>query len=250
MAINVGPLVLTGKIRGLSFYESQGKNIVRTTGGPSRQQVLQGANFTRTRENASEFGRTQKDTRLLWQQCLRLIGKDRDGQANRRLFQLMLKAMQGDIISTRGERSLREGFKSPAYQKLFCGFEFNLHAPVHELLRLPIELDSTTNSIRISDFNPKLHLKHPETLHFVNFSAAIITAEQQSWELNFYASTIQEVPLNNVVQNIQLTFPDPIDKTDCFCFYLFKLSFLDQPGTLPVPNPRYHGGVVLRMEAT
>lgn len=247
MAINESPFQLSGKVAGISFYTSNGKNIARTPGGPSRRKVLTDPKLVRVRENASEFGRTQLDTGALWRECLKLVEKSRDNNANRRLFQLMLNCKNGDALSERGKRSLRIGLQTDDYRKLLFGFEFNELTPFSKILHLPVELDTTQNSVSINGLNPLLHLLHAKEDKQAQFSAAIITATNE-WELGYFESSNQVVPIINAAQNIRLDFADPIDKTDRWCFYLFKISFRPDESSNWENRSKGNCAVMLRVE--
>src|SRR5687768_9278837 len=56
MSKQTGIIRLSGSMDGLTFYKAYGKDLVRKSGGPTRHQIMTGANFQRTRENGSEFG--------------------------------------------------------------------------------------------------------------------------------------------------------------------------------------------------
>ena len=55
-----GIIQLTGKFDGLSFYEMNGKIVVRKTGGFDGEKIKNNANYARVRENSSEFAHCAK----------------------------------------------------------------------------------------------------------------------------------------------------------------------------------------------
>ena len=50
-----GIIQFTGQLDGLSFYEMNGKIIVRKTGGFDGEKIKNDTNYVRVRENSSEF---------------------------------------------------------------------------------------------------------------------------------------------------------------------------------------------------
>ena len=56
MAKQKGYIKLRGSLGGLTFYEKDGSNIVRTTGGVNKSRIESDPAFKRTRENMQEFG--------------------------------------------------------------------------------------------------------------------------------------------------------------------------------------------------
>ncbi len=56
MAYQKGIIRIKGKVGGLSFYENNGKDLVKTPSGVSKEKIEKDPAFKRTRENMSEFG--------------------------------------------------------------------------------------------------------------------------------------------------------------------------------------------------
>lgn len=55
-----GIVQFTGSFNGLSFYELNGKIVVRKTGGFDGEKIKKNANYARVRENSSEFAHCAK----------------------------------------------------------------------------------------------------------------------------------------------------------------------------------------------
>ncbi|OIQ38699.1 MAG: hypothetical protein BM563_05430 [Bacteroidetes bacterium MedPE-SWsnd-G1] len=60
MAKQKGIIKLKGSIGGMTFYERNRKNLIRTTGGVEKSRIEKDPAFKRTRENMSEFGGSAK----------------------------------------------------------------------------------------------------------------------------------------------------------------------------------------------
>ena len=56
MSKQTGLIKLDGKIGGVSFYRSDGKDLARLAKGPTKEKILTDPAFIRTRENNTEFG--------------------------------------------------------------------------------------------------------------------------------------------------------------------------------------------------
>ena len=56
MATNESLIKLKGNIGGLSFYEGDGKNLVKMSNGPEKERIMTDPAYKRTRENMQEFG--------------------------------------------------------------------------------------------------------------------------------------------------------------------------------------------------
>lgn len=55
-----GIIQLTGKFDGLSFYEMNGKIVIRKTGGFDGEKIKNSSNYARVRENSTEFAHCAK----------------------------------------------------------------------------------------------------------------------------------------------------------------------------------------------
>lgn len=161
MAKQKGFIKLEGSLEGLTFYERNGKSIVRTTGGNTKERIKTDPAFRRTRENMSEFGASAT------------IGKSfRVG------FSSIIKTMSGSIIvgrivqmlkrvntvgtGLRGQRS----FNFSANKELLEGFEFNSSKPLSTIFYAPFEaptVDANRSEVTwvVPDFNTSNFIKAP-----------------------------------------------------------------------------------------
>jgi hypothetical protein len=121
MGIQKGIIKLDGSVDGLTFYTANGKNLVRKSSGPTREQILYGENYGRTRENISEFGACSKIAKSFRDSLLPL--KDlTDGEFGNRLtklFKFVTRAEEG----VRGKRPIRLS----THREQFRDFECNIH---------------------------------------------------------------------------------------------------------------------------
>jgi hypothetical protein len=100
MSTNKGLIRLRGSIGGFTFYKAYGRELVRRTAGPSREQIMSDPTFQRTRENLAEFGGCSKIAKA-FRTSLAEVSQLTDGQFGNRLtklfkhLSLLHKEMQG-----------------------------------------------------------------------------------------------------------------------------------------------------------
>src|SRR5690606_20475766 len=94
---------LKGTIGDLSFYKSNSVGYqARMKTGVSGDRIANDPAFARTRENGSEFGRAQQEGKKLRD----VLFENADNKFSSRLASRMLKVIQMDPVSVRGERVL------------------------------------------------------------------------------------------------------------------------------------------------
>lgn len=125
MARQTGVIKLQGKIGDLSFYRSNGEDLVRTKGGVDANRIKNDPAFERTRENGSEFGAAGKAGKLLRTALRTLLLKSADKKITSRLTREMVKAVQADTINARGQRNMVDGDST-----VLRGFNFNEKARI------------------------------------------------------------------------------------------------------------------------
>ena len=154
MAKQKGPVKLSGTIGDLTFYESGNQHLVKEKSGPTRQEVLKGEKFVRTRENAYEFGPCSSAGKLI-RHALDLTGAHvTDATTINRLTERLTRVMKSDTESPRGQRKLQRGQMS-----LLKNFEFLQGARLADSFFAPYEAvfdrATGTGTITIPSFLPK-----------------------------------------------------------------------------------------------
>ncbi len=126
MAEHKGILKITGKLGGLSFYEMNGKIIVRTPGGFDGEKIQNEAKYVNVRNNAAEFGRCSKFGGRL-RRALQPFLKDlNDPQIHGRMAKMLHQVMKHDRHSKKGKRSVLCGLKETEGRAELAGFVWNL----------------------------------------------------------------------------------------------------------------------------
>ena len=126
MAELKGVLKIIGKLDGLSFYEMNGKIIVRKTGGFDGAKIRGDEKYVNVRNNASEFGRCSKFGAQL-RRALQPFVKDlNDSQLHSRMAKMLHDLMKMDTISRKGERTVQLGLQHAESTKILGSFVWNL----------------------------------------------------------------------------------------------------------------------------
>ncbi len=123
MAIQKGAVSYVGKIGNIRHFKISGKKgyFAGLAGGPTKQQIMTGPQFKRTRENMSEFGGVALAGKAIRQPLLSTSGNWDDGVAGR-LVAALKKINLLDTAAPRGQRSIQ----ITQYGSPLEAFEFNL----------------------------------------------------------------------------------------------------------------------------
>jgi len=158
---------LKGSLGGLTFYENQGNDVVRTTGGVEKERIMSDAAFIRTRENMMEFGASATVGKALRMGFANIIRSMADSYVSSRITGIM-KRINSVGPGIRGERD----FEILNNKNLIEGFEFNKKSPFDAIFYAPYD-DPTLDANRsiatwvVPDFNTSNYLNAPEgATHF------------------------------------------------------------------------------------
>lgn len=171
MARQKGIIKIKGTIGDMTFYKSKDGYMVREKGGVDANKIANDPAFQRTRENGREFGRAGKAGKLLRNALRPLLLNAADAKMVGRLTQRMVKVIQADLVSTRGERNVIDG-----EAELLFGFDFNVQGKLGTTLFAPFTstIDRTTGELEVNipPFNPSNMVAAPSgTTHFKIMSA-------------------------------------------------------------------------------
>lgn len=167
MAVNNSIIKLEGTLDNMTFYQKDGKNLVKKKTSVSKSRIMTDSAYRRTRENMREFG-----------------GAARVGKAFRTAFSGIVKTMSDTYMGSRinglmkrinsygtGIRGERD-FEIVTYGELLRGFEFNKTAPLSAQF-FAASARPTINASRdevtwiIPDFNTDSFIRKPEgATHF------------------------------------------------------------------------------------
>jgi len=184
MAQQKGIIKLRGTIGDITFYKTRDGHMAREKGGIDAKRMASDPAFQRTRENGSEFGRAGKAGKVLRTSIRSLLLNAADSKMVSRLTQSMMKVIQADTTSIRGERNVIDG-----EAELLLGFEFNRNGTLGSSLYAPyvgtIDRVSGEISVTLAPFMPASMIAAPAgTTHFKIISAGT--------EIDFEAETFVE----------------------------------------------------------
>jgi hypothetical protein len=172
-----GIIKLRGTLGGLTFYEAQGENLVKTISSVSKDRILQDPDYKRTRENMAEFGgsaKAGKAFRMGFANVAKLMG---DRYLTGRLTGLM-KRINTLGAGARGERSIN----ILPNKEVLENFEFNPSSSLGAVFFAPntITADANRNVLTwsIPDFNTDNYINAPEgATHFTLVLAAAVLSD-------------------------------------------------------------------------
>jgi len=194
MAIFSSPFGFTGKIGALSFYKVSGsdKIIVRAGNGPSKEMIMKGENFARTRENLSEFA--------ICSSCSRLIRVALNNCLHGTVVSCHNQLVQALNIILKEDNEGKRGYRSLLFSKYInrmSGIELVPSRPLHQIMYYSLQVahDENVGNVKIvlKGFNPEMHLYNPEHYLFFRFKLAILeipdykisdTNQRHDWTLS------------------------------------------------------------------
>lgn len=167
MAKQKGFIKLQGSLGGLTFYQSKGEDIVKTTSGVTKSRILNDPSFKRTRENMSEFGGSAKVGKAFRIGFANIIKSMSDSTLVGRVTGLM-KRINSVGPGVRGQRA----FEILNNKILLEGFEFNKQNPLDAIFYAPntsptLDANRSIATWVIPDFNTSNFINAPEgATHF------------------------------------------------------------------------------------
>lgn len=124
-----GIIQFTGQIDGLSFYEMNGKIIVRKTGGFDGEKIKSDANYVRVRENSSEFAHCAKMGSYFRSSLQPYLKPLRIPYVHNRVLGLFQEISRLDLVSLHGQRKVFIGLQSEDAKRVIARFEFDKNLP-------------------------------------------------------------------------------------------------------------------------
>jgi hypothetical protein len=186
---------LRGNLGNLSYYtDRNGRNIVRSKGGPSKKAVLKHRNFERTRESCADFGAASSVAAVVRRAFLPYLKWTSESDYFNRLVGLVRMIQRTDQTNIRGTKNILSG---NVY--MLEDFEFNANRHLANTLDTEITpyVDKATGNtiVSFSSFTPSTHLAVPKgATHFQLIAQAVTldTEEERS------ARTTQIGPLLDI----------------------------------------------------
>ncbi len=227
MAKQEGILPIQGTIGNLTFFKSKDGFMVKSKSGVSGDKIATDAAFQRTRENNAEFGRAGKASKLLRTSLRNTISKAKDGRMVSRLTARMLKVVQADETSDRGQRNVIDGEAA-----LVTGFDFNINAKLSATVFAPYSIEwdlaSGKATVTIPSFIASVGIVAPSgTTHFrlfggiaaIDFEGETFTGNTASTDALVYGN--DTAADTSLVLNTEANSKHPV-------FIAFGVEFLQE----------------------
>jgi hypothetical protein len=147
-----GLIQFTGKFDGLSFYEMNGKIIVRKTGGFDGEKIKKESNYARVRENSREFASSAKAGKYFRASVHSYLKKLNIPYIHNSIVSLFQKITKFDIVSSRGDRKIAVGLATPEGLQAITDFEFNKQVRFSSLFPFVCTVDFEKGSLIIPHF--------------------------------------------------------------------------------------------------
>jgi len=154
----VGALQFTGKTDNMVFYYLNGQIVGRAIGYIHPKLFTESENYENLRHSQSEFSALSSATTLIRNTFIRELAgrKLPENRLQDRMMSFASDILKTDITHPHGERRIQQGDMS-----LWKGFNFNIHAPLKDILLYPwsFKADAATGLYEIAI--PSVKLKAP-----------------------------------------------------------------------------------------
>lgn len=249
MAKQKGIIKLEGTIGDITFVKTKNGYIAKEKTGLNGDRIATDPAFQRTRENGAEFGRAGKAGKMIRSAFRSLLQNAADSNMTARLTKELVKVIQADMTSSRGERNVIDG-----EAELLTGFDFNEQGKLGTTLFAPFTttIDRVTGalSVDIPSFVPNVMIGYPSgATHFkVSSAGAAIDFEGQSFEQNSTNSAILALDgtataVLNLVNNLTTNNSHPL-------FLVLGIEFYQEVnGThYPLKNGAFNALQIVKVE--
>ncbi|MDP5000454.1 MAG: hypothetical protein NWQ15_01050 [Flavobacterium sp.] len=171
-----GIVQFTGSFNGLSFYELNGKIVVRKTGGFDGEKIKKNANYARVRENSSEFAHCAKAGKYFRSAIAACLLPLRIPYVHNHIVSLFQGILKLDEIQNRGNRTVRNGMLTTEGKKKLLDFEFDKTQKFSRYFPFKKEVDFTAGNFTVLDFCNSA-LTAPKSAEQVQFQLQVVTLD-------------------------------------------------------------------------
>ena len=216
MAKQKGIIKLEGTLGDITFVKTKNGYLAKEKTGLTGDRIANDPAFQRTRENGAEFGRAGKAGKMIRTSFRSLLQNTADSTMIARLTRELMKVIQADTTSTRGQRNVIDG-----EAELLQGFDFNEGGKLSTTLFAPFttSIDRVTGALSadIPSFVPNVMIGYPSgATHFkIMTAAAAIDFEGQAFEQKMAETGILPIDANptaalNLVNNLTANSTHPL----------------------------------------
>jgi hypothetical protein len=160
-----GLIQFTGKFDGLSFYEMNGKIVVRKTGGFDGEKIKTSPNYVRVRENSTEFAQSAVAGKYFRNSISLYLKKMRIPYVHNSIVSLFQQITKFDVVSSRGARKLGNGIVTVEGIKAIRHFEFDKKTSFASVFPFECHVDFENGTLQITDFDVVLIKKPKAATH-------------------------------------------------------------------------------------
>ena len=176
-----GIIQFTGQIDGLSFYEMNGKIVVRKTGGFDGDKIKNDANYTRVRENSSEFAHCAEMGKYFRNSLQPYLKQLHIPYVHNRVLGLFQELSRLDLVSARGKRSVINGLQTVEAKRVIERFEFDKNQSFDTVFPFTYAVDLLEGNLTVPNFSSSLLKKVTSATHVnLQFIVAGLDFEHQS----------------------------------------------------------------------
>ena len=190
MAKQDSVILINGTIGDLSFYKTRDGYFVRRKTCISGARVKRDPAFTRTRQNAAEFGRAARAGKLLRTAFEPLMEYASDSRVTSRLAGALVKVIRADTTHPAGQRTILA-----RHTTLLDDFNFNRHGSLQKTFHAAYSasINRTTGSftVYVPAFNPSASVCTPPGATHLRLTACGVSADFAS---GVYESAIVHSP--------------------------------------------------------
>ncbi|MCC7296770.1 MAG: hypothetical protein IT244_00445 [Bacteroidia bacterium] len=190
----LGPLKMTGRLDGITFYRRGDSIIGRSSRGVNGELVKTADNFERTRENNGEFKLATILSKHIRGEILKWHSNCFDTHTHSRMNGAILSVIKNDKIHVRGSRRFTDGLGKPEVVQAFIKNSINIHAEMDHLIKGKWDYTDTFTDL-------KLNINYP--LKDVGFPATNTVANVQRVQVFINENTMEKGSVGSGIQIIQ-----------------------------------------------
>jgi len=177
MAKQKGIIRVKGLLGELSFYQSGGKDLVKTPGGASKEKIATDPGMVRVRENMGEFGGSAVVGKAMRTGLAKVVREFGGRIMTGNLVKVFVQVCKNGT-GLRGQRD----FEIVNNAILITGFNFNVSKLLGTAFSAPytftVNVDRNETTFKIPDFNSSNYVHAPEgTTHFRLIGTASILSD-------------------------------------------------------------------------
>jgi hypothetical protein len=197
-------LKLQGTLDGLTYYQSEGKHLVRRKSSLDRNRVLTDPKFGRTRENFQEFQHVSTSGKMIRQALQQSFSTVASPRIHLLMNSLLSRIIKLDTVNERGQRTIAEGLATPEGRALLTKFSLNHQVPFDQIVRVNPTVDPTTGIITINGLVPLEMIAAPPGATHVGFQSEWTRLDLATGAFDTVVTTATPVPLDTSLHNIIL----------------------------------------------